>query len=105
MDRWIGGDLILHQLRWPCRSIVRILDQGSHVRLGAWSYDHVVATLEHQPIAGLGRTVVIDHELAIRVLLRIVPTPQIRYTRYGSSRSLGEPYHPLKDFRRRRIAV
>ena len=105
MDRRIGSYLILHQLRWPCRSIVRIVDQGSHARLGTRSYDHVVATLEHQPIAGLGRTVVIDHELAIRVLLRIVPSPQIRYTRYGSSRSLGEPYHPLKDFRRGRVAV
>ena len=105
MDRRIGGNLILHQLRWPCRSIVRIVDQGSHARLGAWSYHQIVATLEHQPIAGLGRTVVIDHELAIRVLLRIVPSPQIRYTRYGSSRSLGKPHHTLKDFRRGRVAV
>ena len=105
MDRGIRGHLILHQLRWPCRSIVRIVDQGSHDRLGAGAYHHVVATLEHQPIARLGRTVVIDHELAIRVLLGVVPAPQIRYAWYGSSRSLGEPHHSLKDFRIGRAAV
>ena len=105
MDRGIRGHLILHQLRWPCRSIVRIVDQGSHDRLGARAYHHVVATFEHQPIARLGRTVVIDHELAIRVLLGVVPAPQIRYAWYGSSRSLGEPHHSFKDFRTGRAAV